>query len=144
MRVNYDIAQFFRINVYYKSDFILKRISSWLKQEKNVQCKNVCMSRGGGTSEALKLKLHLNSRVYKTKFFNDIGHQEGGKARSATHEIIRKLNFVYLQKQNLRFNFKKCKRTYIIITIYILQKTFFPNYLRTQCINYKLKSIEIH
>ena len=34
MRVNYDIAQFFRINVYYKSDFILKRISNGLKMEK--------------------------------------------------------------------------------------------------------------
>ena len=31
------------------------------------------IDRGGGTSEALKLKLHLNSEVYKGDLYNDFG-----------------------------------------------------------------------
>ena len=47
----------------------------------------------------------------------------GKKARSAAPENIQKLNFVYLQKQKLRFNFKRCKITYNSQTA----NTFFPN-----------------
>ena len=35
------------------------------------------MNKGGGTSEALKLKLHLNSEVYKRGNFHDFGQKKG-------------------------------------------------------------------
>ena len=35
------------------------------------------IDRDGGTSEALKLKLDLNSRVNKRDIFNDISHKRG-------------------------------------------------------------------
>ena len=41
-------------------------------------------SKEGGTGEALKLKLHLNSEVYKREFFNDFGLEEGEKIFSFT------------------------------------------------------------
>ena len=34
---------------------------------------DIARHRGGGTSEALKLKLHLNSEVYKRGNFHDFG-----------------------------------------------------------------------
>ena len=33
--------------------------------------------KGGGTGEALKLKLHLNSEVYKRGNFRDFGYKKG-------------------------------------------------------------------
>ena len=34
---------------------------------------HIPIDKEGGTSEALKLKLHLNSEVYKREIFNDFG-----------------------------------------------------------------------
>ena len=44
--------------------------------------------KGGGTGEALKLKLHLNSEVYKRGNFRDFGDKKGEQFRASPKNIL--------------------------------------------------------